>query len=318
MNDTVYIDISEFDDKPGLFCMSYGFDINTFISSINKVGLINKPYIRRNKTGFIDIIMGYRRILALKALSWDKVPCVELTDSKLTDKELLILNLYDNLCTRRFNYIEKGMILDRLTMFFPREEVFKTYIDILGISSRKEADILLKMKDFNNEEKEVIKSESLSIKTMESLLELSLHSRMQILKYINNLKLNFNQQSLFIEFANGISTREGIEIQELLKDDNFADIMENGQNLPQKAKRFIDMLRARRMPTITKIEKDFSKKLSELNLPKNVRIKHSPFFEGTDYLLETFFKDGNELKKTIDELARIKGLSDIRDPWKEG
>ena len=317
-NNMVFINTKELDEKQGPFCMSYRFDINTLMSSIETVGLINKPYIRRNKAGFLDIITGYRRIVALKALNWERVPCIDLTDSGMLDKDLLILNMYDNICTRRFNYVEKGMILNRLLMFFAKEDIYQTYINILGISSRREADLLSKIQELDDNVKDIIAGELLSIKTIESLFELDYPFRNKILKWIINLKLNFNQQALFIEYINDISIREKKSIQELLDEEIFFSLMtKEGQNTPQKAKRFIDLLRARRMPVLTKNEKAFTRKVSNLNLPKNVRIKHTPFFEGADYLLEISFKDGGMLKDTIEALARIKELSNIKDPWKE-
>jgi len=318
LNNTVFIDMKELDGKPGPFCMSYKFDLNTIISSIERIGLINKPYVRRNKAGSIDIVTGYRRILALKALNWDKVPCIDVADACLSDKDLLILNVYDNLCTRRFNYVEKGMILNRLMIFFTKEEIYKIYMNVLGISSRREADILMKIKEFNDDEKQMILNESISLKTIGSLLDLDNISRNEFLKWIFNLKLNFNQQILFIDYINDIIIKEETNIGELLNEEIFTSLlMEDGQNIPQRAKRFIELLKARRMPVLTKNEKAFSRLISDLKLPHNVRIKHSPFFEGTDYQLEISFKDGMKLKETIDALAGINDLSNIKDPWKE-
>lgn len=317
-NNTIFINTKELDEKPGPFCMSYSFNIKTLMSSIEKIGLINKPHVRRNKAGFIDIITGYRRIMALKALNWDRVPCIELTDSGISDNDLLILNLYDNICTRRFNYVEKGMILNRLLMFFTKGEIYQTYMNILGISNRREADLLSQIQDLDDDVKNIIASDSLSIKTIESLFELGYPARNKILAWITNLKLNFNQQALFIEYIIDISIREETSIQELLDEEIFVSLMaKEEQNTPQKAKRVIDLLRARRMPVLTKNEKTFTRQVSNLNLPKNVRIKHTPFFEGADYLLEISFKDGGRLKDTIEALARIKELSNIKDPWKE-
>jgi ParB family transcriptional regulator, chromosome partitioning protein len=317
-NNIAYIDIREFTEKPGPFCISYGFDLNNIIASIESVGLINKPYIRRTSANSIDIVTGYRRILALKALKWDRVPCIELMDVCLSDKDLLLLNIYDNLCTRRFNYVEKGMILNRLLMYYQREVIYRSYINLLDISGRREVDILIKIEELDDDAKEIIAGGSLSIKTIESLFELKDHSQNVVLKWIIKLKLNINQQMLFIEYINDISIREEKSIQEILNEANFAGlIMEDGINNPQKAKRFIELLRARRMPVLTRNEKAFARQISNLGLPKSVRIKHAPFFENPDYLLEISFRDGNKLKEIIDALAGIKGFSNIKDPWKE-
>ena len=265
---TVFIDIDKFDEKPGPFCMSYKFDLNLVMLSIQKIGLINKPYVRQDKSGSVDIITGFRRILALKALHWDNVPCIEILDSSISDKELLLLNIYDNLCTRKLNFVEKGMVLNHLSFFFTRDEIYGTFINLLGISGKKEADILIRINEFNDDEKEVVLNESLSIKTIEYLLDADFNSRNEILKWIISLKFNYNQQALFIEYINDISIREGTSIKELLHEEPFTNfMMEDVQNTPQRAKRFIEFLRTRRMPVLTKNEKIFNK-----------IIFHPPFF----------------------------------------
>ena len=128
-NNSVFIDTNEFDERPGPFCISYKFDLNAMISSIGAVGLLNRPYIRKNREGSPDIVTGYKRILAARALGWKDVPCLDLTDSGLSDADLLLINIYDNFCTRRFNDVEKGLILDRLSAFFPMEEIYKKYMN---------------------------------------------------------------------------------------------------------------------------------------------------------------------------------------------
>jgi len=313
-----FFDIEKFNETPGPFCMSFGFDIQKIICSIEKVGLINIPYIKINENGYFDIVTGYRRIMALKTLKWESVPCIELTNSGLSDSDLLIFNLSDNLCTRRFNNIEKGMIINNLLLFFSIDEIYMHYMELLNITSSREIDILLKINRLSNTEKNIILTEAIPNKTIEYLLDLKESSRRMVLKWISDLKLNINQQIIFIEYINDISIKEEKDIPELLNEEIYLElIMEKKQSIPQKAKKFIDFLKARRLPILTKNEKAFHRQIAKLSLPKNVKIKHPPYFEGPDYLLEINFTDGMNLKKTISALEQIKGLATISDPWKE-
>lgn len=318
MHSSVIFNIKEFTEKPGTFCMSFGFDNKKLISSIEKIGLINKPYVRRNKEGTLDIITGYRRILALKALNWDIVSCIEIIDSGLSDVELLLLNLYDNQCARTFNDVEKYMIITRLLNYVSIEEINERYLSLLNISSRREVDLLLKIDRFPEELMHTIADGLISIKTIALLLDMKTPEIITISKFIIGLKLNFNQQMLFIEYINDISVMEGKGIHECLNEDVFSDLLiEEGRNTPQKAKRFLDLIRVKRFPILSKNEKAFTKMMSELNLPKNAIVKHTPFFEGPDYMLEISFKDGKKLKQTIEQLSRIRQIEDIKDPWAE-
>jgi len=86
-------------------------------------------------------------------------------------------------------------------------------------------------------------------------------------------------------------------------------------NRPQKAKQVLDRLRQRRFPRLFGAERRFQKKVATLALPGGVRIVHPPYFEGSQYRLEALFRDGQELRRLVKQLLRVKDLEKIRDPW---
>jgi|WetSurMetagenome_2_1015567.scaffolds.fasta_scaffold04222_5 hypothetical protein len=315
-NNIVSLKAEEFEEKPGLFCMSYGFDSKKITSSIAQVGLINRPYVRRNRSGTIDIITGYRRITACRELNWKIIPCIDLSDAGLSDADLLILNLYDNICVREFNNIEKYMIIKKLLSYFSMSNIYERFMPFLGVSSRREIDLLLKIEGLTDELKGYIAKGLLSIKALELLKEIKDYDLPIITKFITELHLNFNQQILFIEYINDISIREGLDVSSLLNGKTFIELLDDAsQNIPQRAKTLLDRLRIKRFPILVKNEKAFAKLILEVDLPPNVRIKHTPFFEGPDYVLEISFKDGKKLKETINRLTHAKGIEKINDPW---
>jgi hypothetical protein len=311
----VYIDMKELDETPGPFCMSFGFTIEKLVSSIKKIGLVNLPYVRRNRSNSFDIVAGYRRIIALKALSWHLLPCVDLSDSGLNEERLYLFNLYENICTRNFNYVEKSMILNQLSSFFCLEEIHEIYLNNLDILSKREADIIKRIYALPEGAKHIIAKGTIPISIIDMLLEFSESTIIMILKWITELKLNINQQRLLIELIEDISIRENCNISEILKEEIFSQLVHDQRNTPQKAKKFIEIIKAKRYPILTTNEKAFGDLVSNLNLPKGVKINHAPFFEGPYLSLEINFKDGNELKKKIESLNDLKNLSEITVPW---
>ena len=313
------LDLKEISEKPGPYCMSFGFDLQPLVRSIEKFGLTNSPIVTRNRGGRVDVVAGYRRILALTHLQWKKVPCRDLSDAGLSPLQLLLLNLYDNLATRRFNEVEKGMILNRLIRLVPREEILRDFMPLLELPSHEPTlETFLKLEELDQTVKESLAHARISFQTVEALAEMNPDSRAALIKWLLNLKLNLNQQLQFIENTVDLSIRKEKEISELLGETQFSSILDDKKlNNPQKAKSVLGLLRSMRFPYLTRCEKAFQEKVSSLGLPDGMRVSHPPSFEGPDYRLEILFRDGEQLKGKIEVLRNMTGLETLGDPWQE-
>ncbi len=316
---SITLDLDCISEDPGPCCMSFGFDLDPLIRSVREFGLINAPIVIKKGKGRVEVVSGYRRLLALKHLQMEKVPCRDISDSGLSPLQLLLLNLHDNRVTRRFNDVEKAMILTRLVPHILRQEIIKEYMPLLDLPSRESTlDLFLNIDGLPHFIKEQLAKGALSVRVIRALLAVEPGLRADLLKRVLNLKLTFNQQLKFIEMAVDICVRDRIDISELFNQPSFAGIMENEKlNLPQKAKAFLGLLRSIRFPLLTRSEKSFRKTISALGLPQGTRISHPPFFEGDDYLLEVPFKNGKQLKERIRALENLDSLETLADPWQE-
>ena len=63
-----HIELDSIDTESALFSFSYGFNISHLVDSIQQVGLINPPILKKAEDSFV-LIAGYKRVLALKKLS---------------------------------------------------------------------------------------------------------------------------------------------------------------------------------------------------------------------------------------------------------
>jgi hypothetical protein len=315
----VMVNLKDFDEDPGPYCMSFGFDLKPLIRSIEESSLINAPLITRDSGGKIDVVAGYRRIMALKSLQRKKVPCKDLSDSGLSTLQLLLLNLYDNLATREFNEVEQGMILKRLIPHLSRKKIVEHCLPLLNLPSHEPTlDSFLNLEKMEPHIKASLAAKRISFQTVKTLMEVDPDSRSAMFGWISKIRLNSNQQTQFIEYARDISIKEEKKVTELLGEKSFSSIMENGElNNPQKAKGVLDLLRSRRFPFLSRSEKVFQRKVSSLPLPEGVKVHHPPYFEGPDYRLEILFKEGKELKEKVDSLSGLSDLENIGDPWQD-
>ncbi|MBW1912207.1 MAG: ParB N-terminal domain-containing protein [Deltaproteobacteria bacterium] len=317
-NNPISVKLDEIDEGPGPYCMSFGFDLKSLKRSIADFGLINTPFVRRSRKGGIDVVIGYRRIIALKSLNRELVPCIDLSDFDLSPVELLLLNLYDNLTARKFNDTEKGMVLSRLLNYIPERDRLREYARLLDIYNERDLELYLKIDELPILMKDSIAAGTLSFKALRLILEMNIPSRSTVFEWISKLNFNFNQQKQFIEYIQDISSKEERTIPNLLKEEQLLKILEDrAMNNPQKAKKVLHIIRSRRFPLLAGAEKSFKQEVDRLELPQNVKIQYPPFFEASDYLLKISFRNGKKLKEAIRSLIQIDRLESIGDPWEE-
>jgi len=312
------VDLTSIRDSPGRFCMSFGFDLNPLVSSIEKVGLINPPLVRRDQEE-IEIVTGYRRIMALKALNRATVPCRMVDEERFGPLQCLILNLHDNLCTRKLNDVEKGMVLSRISPWVPRQEIVGRYLPLLELRpDEKNLFFFLEVeRDGDTGTKRFIAKEGVTWPVVNILSDMDAPARVSLLRGISYLKFNINQQLQFIDYIVDISYIEGTSIPCIVSQVGIAGIPSKTPNRPQQAKTVLSYLKTRRYPTIMKTEKRFQKTVSDLNLPDGIRIAPPPFFEGDQYRLQIAFREGEELMSKLKQLNNIKSIARIKNPWDE-
>lgn len=313
------VPVKNIDVAPGPYAMSFGFDPEKMIASVERFGLLNSPFVETKSNGKIEVIAGYRRILAAKAMGWEQVSCMDISDSGLSSFEKLLLNLHDNLATRTFNDVEKGMILDRLFGHISKLDIVTQYMPLLGLPSHEPLfRTLLRLKELDTSIKLALIEKRLSFQTIESLLNMELDSRSAVFEWLSNIIFNFKQQNYFIEFINDITIREGITIPQLLLEEGLLRILRAEKlNKPQKVKHVLEELRGRRFPRLRRSEKRLQSMISAVHLPVGVTVRHSPFFETQDFRLEIRFRDGKDLKSKILHLSNLGNLEGIEAPWKE-
>ena len=315
------VELKDIDTSPGPYCMTFGFDLNPLILSIESVGLINSPLLIEERNGILTIVAGYRRINALKSMGCHKIPCRVLPESGLSPLESLLTNLHDNLVTRKLNEVEKGMVLNRLDKMVSRPEIIEHYMPLLDLPSH-EPTLLMYVNieaRLEKEIKEYLVQGPLSLQSVDLLLKMEHDARTSVAKVILFLKFNINQQRQFIDYIIDITNANKISIQELLHSNSIQNIISDTQmNNPQKGRAVLQVLKSRRYPLLVQSEMVFKKMVSGLDLPKGVNISAPPYFESPQYRLEVLFKDGKQLAENIKRLSCTRGLEGLRNPWEEG
>ncbi|EFK05597.1 conserved hypothetical protein [delta proteobacterium NaphS2] len=292
------------------------------LNSIKKIGLINSPILIKKRKGEgavqYEVIAGFRRISALRALSLNPIPC-RILPSETPSLDCLLINLYENLCSRDFNPVEKGMVLTRLLDLIPEREVLDTYMPLFDLPSHRETLHLFAgvEKMFDHQAKTLLASEYLSMKAAKLLIEMDGTERNMFCGYFSAVRFSKNQQTQFIDLVSDLSHIENSPVTCLLMDPRLKDIRDNPQmNNPQKARALITVLRKKRLPRLTKAETGFKQMVEKLALPPAFQIVPPPFFEGAQYRLEISFENGKDLKERLQFVANNERLAAFINPWK--
>lgn len=315
-----WIELERIENSPGPCCMSFGFDPKPLMQSIETVGLVNSPLLTENEHGICQIVSGFRRIQAAKALGWKKILGRVLLPRQTSPLKCLLLNLHDNLATRELNEVEKGMVLHRLAPLVSRNELLEVYMPLLDLQPHGPIlDLYIRIENaLERPIKESLAKGRLSVQIASKLLGLEEADRAAAFDLISNLRFNMNQQNQLLEYVIDISRIEKKPVAELLEQVPLNRIRSDpAMNQPQKAKAILRRLRTQRFPKLTRAEAVFKKNVSKLHLPEGVTISAPPYFESPEYQLQVAFKDGVDLKAKIERLASTEPLEGLKNPWEK-
>jgi len=312
------IDVGSINTEFTPFSFSYAFDLFKLTDSIKKVGLINPPILRMQKSEFI-IVVGYKRVLALKRLGWEKTKGFILPEDE-SPLECLLMNFYENLSVRKLNEIEKAIFLSKLSNYIKPEEIIEKYLPLLDLPKRRSTyEMYIWMESLSEKAKRLIAFEDISIKAIRLMYEreIPLEEINIYIDLMGRLRFSFNEQIQFIEYTNDICKKENIGLKELLKRKEIREIVKDSSlGRKDKVKRLLEELKKINFPNLYIAEEKFRKMVESCNLPDGVEIR-APFHFESGYRMEISFKDGKELIEKLRKLAENKELEKIKDPWKE-
>lgn len=312
----IQVPLDAFDEAPGPYAMSFGFDLHPLCQSIKTIGLVNPPCIGMDEKGRIEVITGYRRILALKQLGWFEIACEDLSATLPSPRERFVFAFHENLASRVFNPVEKAMVLGRLATLHGKETVLRDYMPLLSLPSHHETLLFyLSLAETGPEFLEAVAGGRLSLKAAGALMRMESRSGDEVLHWISKLALNLNQQIQFIDILIDIGQIERRGIAHILSDEVLRGTSLNHRlNNPQKARKILDELRRRRNPRQKTAESRFQQAVDRLSLPEGARIDHPLYFEAPGYRLEVQFQNGPDLMQKLRRIHDLPALKEFDDP----
>jgi len=278
------IDLSSKNHDRYLF--RFGRNSDVVEDSIRKVGLINPPILKKNSDteGTYSVICGYQRILACKKLK--QVSIEARVIAGLNDEETLLLVLHDNLASRGFNEIEKGIVLKKfLDIGYSHDRLAAEITLLLEIPPNKNIiEKYLSVLRLDNEIKQSIARSELELERAFLLITLDDAEREVVYRFLfKESTTNTNEAKEAIRNLLDLKLIKKVEMKELLLSAEISHIIsDNKSNKRQKGEKLCGLIKSMRYPSIRKREDEFDKLCRELKLDNDVRVNHSRYFEGDE------------------------------------
>lgn len=289
------------------YLFRYGRDSDLIKESIRKVGLINPVILKKSLDAdeTYSLICGYQRIMACQKLGWGRIEA-KVIDG-LNDEEILLLVLHDNLSSRGFNEIEKGIILEKfLDIGYSYDRLIAEITPLLEIHPNKNIiDKYLSMLRLDSEIKQSVARGELELERAFLLITLDDTERDVVYRFLFRESItNTNEAKETIRNLLDLKLIKQLEIAELLSSSEIGHIISDSKsNKRQKGEKICKLIKSMRYPSISMKEDEFNKTCKAMRLDNDVRINHTRYFEGDEIRItlkaSNEEKLGNNLKKLL-------------------
>lgn len=300
-----HISLAAIDLRDETYRISFGRPLETLRKSIRAVGLLNPPVVRElDRTGRYQVVLGFRRVEACRALKHKEILCRVLT-SRVSEREMLRMSVHDAVVSQDLNPIEIAKALERLSTFFAQRELIETYLPLFGLGAsgevyRRYVQLLRLSKSLQL----AVADGELAVSVAGAFLHIVPGERGALFELFRQLRLGVNLQKEFFSLCFDISRRDTVSIIQLVKQQDIHEIVKRaGLSVGQKAALVRERLKRLRYPRLSEKEQQFRSVVKRLGLPPGVGLHAPPYFEGTTYRLELRFETHAELQ---DRLAQLE------------
>ena len=120
------LDLKSIDLTDTTFVITYGFTLTQLKKSIEKIGILNPPLVKKKSEEQYRIVCGYKRLLVCQDIGIEKLRCA-IIRQKIEDKDTFLTSLYDNISHRGLNPVEKSITTSKLQKYYSDEVIVKKF-----------------------------------------------------------------------------------------------------------------------------------------------------------------------------------------------
>jgi ParB/RepB/Spo0J family partition protein len=291
-------------------------DLQSLRASIDEVGVIQPALLRKRQDRY-QIVSGFRRISILRDLGRPDILARIIDEKELGNLQLFSSSLHENLTTRGFNAVEKGIALEKLIQQFQVDPgvVVKNYLPLFNLESdEKILKTYLALARMEEEIKGYVLREEVSRTNIRKLATYSSEDRLVLFALFSLLKLGENRLKEMLTLLDEISKRDRLPVREIVDRAEIQAILSHKElTASQRTERVKKILMDLRYPRMHTLEETFERKRRDLNLPSGVSLFHSPFFEGKGLKIEFQFETLEGYRTVLSSLSQLADKKEFQE-----
>ncbi|UCD66753.1 MAG: ParB N-terminal domain-containing protein [Deltaproteobacteria bacterium] len=284
----------------------------TLKKSLARYGILHPPIIRENNSGFYSIAAGRKRLLAASLLYPENACTCLVIPVRIPEISVFHILLEEIQLTRQLTAVERAIFLQKITGILDETQITKEFLPRLGLAANpfviKQTVKLLELEDYILQS---IHYGNVNEAVARGFIPLPAQDRKILFEIITSLRLSASYQKKILSICRELAGRENIDIAALLDDDEVGQILHHKDaNPPQKTKKLMTWLSGKYMPRSRQAEKEFKRFTMAMQLPPNVSIEHTPFFEDDSMTLSITYTNRKSLQHAWE---KIKNATHSKD-----
>jgi ParB-like chromosome segregation protein Spo0J len=311
------INCSQIDFDDTTFLMSYPVESAKILQSVGTIGVLQPIIVSGCACEKYQIIAGFRRVYACRQIGIELVNAYLYPIDPANALSAFLLALHENASHRIFNAVEKSLILTKFVNHFQcdRDEVIRYYLPLLELAPHsKVLDIYLRIAEFEEEIKQYLAAHDLPMAVFEMLANLAAADRMAVFTLISTLKFGVNKLKELLIELDEIALRDSCPIHQILADQSIQDMFQHPDYpVPQKAEQIRQLIRAKRYPHLTTLEKTYRARLKRLHVPPGIRLQTDPTFEDDELAVSFRVQTPEHLQAFAAELLQLAQKPELQE-----
>ncbi len=274
-----------------------------FQKSVEQFGITLPPLVQEGKDGLYNLVFGMEEIMTAQKLGFEILPCAVIspTISPLQYYQLLNHILKERGTTAAM----EALLIEDAARHLDSEQV-NHLLQCMGYSTGKGT--LKKFAALSASGKEILSALHRGVLPVNAAIQLSSLSRQDsamLIGYIEQYAVSGSKQKQLIRKMIDLIKRENSSIEAICMDWEESAQTTDPENIPQRAKLFLEYVEKRHSPHLCEAEEKFEAFAHTLQLPQGMQVHPSQSFESDNCSLVVQFPSKEKLLRKLEQAKNL-------------